>query len=124
MEFRCRKFSPTYHAIEFLSNLEESRQVIEVLQCLNHLEYFMSLNDYFENDKNKGKVAYCYDPMKIETEHTDINLIESKLLKDENADSSSFAQAKAMGMDGKNGREIRYVEYKKPLKKKQYEDIE
>lgn len=84
----------------------------------------MSLNDYFENDKNKGKVAYNYDPMKIESELTDINLLENRLLISELEDQSNFNQAKAMGMDQKNGREIRYVEYKKPIKKKQYENID
>ena len=31
MEFRCREFSPTYYAIEFMSNIEESRRPIEVM---------------------------------------------------------------------------------------------
>ena len=47
MEFRCRPFSPNYYAIEFLSQIEEARATIEVIQVLNHLEYFMSMNDYF-----------------------------------------------------------------------------
>ena len=31
MEIRCRSFSPTYYAVEFLSQLEEARRPIEVL---------------------------------------------------------------------------------------------
>jgi len=59
MEIRCRAFSPTYYAVEFLSQLEEARRPIEVLQVLNHLEYFMSMNNLFELGKGKGKVSYC-----------------------------------------------------------------
>jgi len=58
MEFRCRPFSVSYYAIEFLSQIEEATVVLEVLQVLNHLEYFMSMNDYFETNLDKGKVSY------------------------------------------------------------------
>lgn len=57
----------------------------------------MSLNDYFENNKNRGKVTYDYDPQKIETEHVDLNILDlDNLVKQNNADSA-FDQAKAMG---------------------------
>jgi len=113
MEFRCREFSPTYYAIEFLSNIEEARRPIEVLQVLNALEYFMSINDYFENNKNKGHVTYDYNPIKIETEMVDLNIMDySKNVKEANAEKA-FMQAKAMGMDAKHGQETRYVLPKK-----------
>lgn len=87
MEFRCREFSPTYYAIEFMSNVEEARRPIEVLQVLNSLEYFMSLNDYFENNRNKGKVTYEYNPQKIETEHADLNVLDNdEKIKERNAE--------------------------------------
>lgn len=49
----------------------------------------MSLNDYFENNKNRGKVTYDYDPQKIETEHVDLNILDlDNLVKQNNADSA------------------------------------
>lgn len=123
MEFRCREFSPGYYAIEFLSNIEEARRPIEVLQVLNGLEYFMSLNDYFENNKNKGKVTYDYNLQKQETEHVDLNLLDNdNLVKEANADRA-FMDAKAMGQDSVNGKEMRYVLPKKP-KQRKYEIYE
>jgi hypothetical protein len=89
MEFRCREFSPTYYAIEFMSNIEEARRPIEVLQVLNSLEYFMSMNDYFENNRNKGKVTYDYNVHKIETEHGDLNAVDPDgLTKERNAEAA------------------------------------
>ena len=118
MEFRCREFSPTYYAIEFMSNVEEARRPIEVLQVLNSLEYFMSLNDYFENNRNKGKVTYEYNPQKIETEHADLNVLDNdEKIKERNAEIA-FMQARAMGQDGIKGREVRYVLPKKPKQNK------
>ena len=121
MEVRCREFTPTDYAIEFLSHIEEARRPIEVLQVLNSIESFMSLNDYFENNRNKGKVTFEYNPQKVETEHVDLNILENdNTVKADNA-HKSFDQAKAMGMDAKHGREVRYVIAKKPKKRKGFD---
>jgi len=120
MEFRCRPFSPTYYAIEFLSQIEEARIPIEVLQVLNHLEYFMSINGYFEMDKDKGKVSYGNQPQAKPAPQTELHVLEPKdQIKGKLAEGTMTA-AKNMYTDDPAGREVRYVQPKKK-RPKQYE---
>jgi hypothetical protein len=123
MEIRCRAFSPTYYAVEFLSQLEEARRPIEVLQVLNHLEYFMSMNDLFELTRGKGKVSYCNDKAAPEETPLDPYMpATADLINADDANDPAMSAAKELYQNESRGREIRTV---RPGKKKpkQYEGI-
>lgn len=47
MDFRFKRWTPAYHAKMFVHELERATQTIEILQSLNYMEVFMSLNDQF-----------------------------------------------------------------------------
>lgn len=118
MEFRCRPFSPTYYATEFLSQIEEARRPIEVLQVLNHLEYFMSMNDYFETNRDKGKVSYARDRPPTETPQTELHILEPNALIKSNMADGTMTAAKNLYTADPAGREVRVVPARKKEKKR------
>lgn len=123
MEIRCRAFSPTYYAIEFLSQVEEARRPIEVLQVLNHLEYFFSMNNLFELTRGKGKVSYCNEKPPKEQKEIDPYMPETgDLVNAKDPKDMEMSAAKELYQNVSRGREIRTV---RPGKKKpkQFEGI-
>ena len=52
MDFRFRTWTTVYHAKLFLDEICKARKPIEVLQSLNYIEIFMSLNGQLNPDKD------------------------------------------------------------------------
>lgn len=51
MDFRFRPWTQVYHAKLFLQEIGRAVKPIEVLQSLNYMEIFLSLNEQLDTDK-------------------------------------------------------------------------
>ena len=91
---------------------------IEVLQVLNHLEYFMSMNDYFETGRGKGKVSYDVDKVDIDpTAEVELHILEPSALAKANLVDGSMTAARGLYQNESHGREVRHVRLGKKAKK-------
>lgn len=51
MDFRFRPWTQVYHAKLFLQEISGAKKPIEVLQSLNYMEIFLSLNEQLDTDE-------------------------------------------------------------------------
>jgi hypothetical protein len=71
MDFRFRRWNENYHAKIFLQEICQATRPIEVLQTLNYMEIFMSLNGQLTHQKTANALP---EELKEEEESEDLDI--------------------------------------------------